>query len=250
MHKRLSATILVASLILVASTTACHQFSEPTSGNTQAVTTASQAPSQPYQDHVWKQATSNERFAIEAYLASPEREQRFRTLISFAGPTIAMGLKNGIFGSTAEYRITTEPFLPLPVGKVNIQTFAGNVLENNRTAAVVWWNMDGSIDSSMSFDRLSLTEKNEDPETEVLIIKPDKDNPYWSVFSTAGPNTVGNAFVKPHDKMIGRDVGHGGRTATVYALPSTLEEFKMLDSAAIKMFEKNMAEWFGDDWKQ
>lgn len=195
---------------------------------------------------------SLQQCAIMQYLMSPERNQRFQELAQKAGPVIYTGLATGLFGSVAKFRISTGPFPPYPTGKQEIQTFGENFLENNHTSIVVWVNFDGSIDydNDKSFTRLSVTEKALDPNTEMLLVAPDDDNPYWTVYSTSGPGTTGNALVKPHEKMLGGDDDTDLTLATTYAVPITLEDHKRLDDIAVDTIERCITDWTGQNWEE
>ena len=175
---------------------------------------------------------------------SDDRRLRFEELARQVGPLIHEGLVRGMFGTTATDRLTDAPFPPPPTGKSRIQSFNGDVLENNRTVVNVWRNLDGSIDPDKSFDRISITDNNEDPNMEVLIVKPDKNDPFWTVFVTTGVTTIGNSFVEnPYNKMLGYDRGDNLASSSIYSTPVGAYDYKRLDDTAIAMLQNFMLDW-------
>lgn len=235
---------LLLSLLAAWSNSDDHDLNKPRSSET--LSAAEERPAFPYQDSLRQRINSSERFEIEQYLKSEERNQKIQDLVRWAGPLIARALDKGTFGETREERFPTAPFPPFNHGRALIQTTS--TFGFHLTSALVFWDRYGTINYSRSFTRLSLTNRIPIPNSEVAIYGPTKEEPYWRILTSKSGLTLGNSFnVLPADAVPTNPDQIRIRHGVVYATPMTLSDFRMLDTVAIYMMHQYMKQWFGEE---
>lgn len=187
---------------------------------------------------------------LDSYLTSVERARRYEAFATEAGVVIAQALNTGYFGDAYRYTDMKEPRPDGYVGWGGITTTASLYrppgIISSEPFAWVYWNADGTIDTTKSIMDLSISDKADPENTKVLLFDPI-ENGWWSASFFAGSSETTIPFSNPVSYYgWGHKYQSGQYTVTQ---PLSLQGYKEFDDIVLEQLETNMVSWFGDDWR-
>jgi hypothetical protein len=263
-HKLAAVVAIIAAFVAAVMLTSCTANPQPSTATTLSTHSASPLPSSPetvkfpsYESTVKVDVDGATIADLRNYLNSPERSARYESLAKDAGIVVAIGLNNGVFGVTERYTEMKQPRPDDYVGWGEVTAASDyptpedydNNPVNPVPSAWVYWNADGTIDTTKPVMDVYIGNKNDFDHTKVNVSDPSVASEWWGAVSYE--SYPSGRFV-PYSTNVIENLGWGYvlySGAYTMVSPSSLNEMKEFDNFVLERLETNMVSWFGDDWR-